>query len=136
MTHAELSFDSGESSLSVRRFSVHDAMSHPFAVSVWARSENPAIDIGSIVGRPAGLTIASGYAMVAGSGTNTRSGLCSYMELVRGARRPSPEEQSLYYIHIVPNFWLTNHKTGHRILSKGIPKTGEEIETFMAASAA
>ena len=34
----ELSFASGESSLSVRRFSVREAVSEPFVAWVWARS--------------------------------------------------------------------------------------------------
>ena len=56
----ELSFASGEASLSVRRFSVREAASALFTVSIWARSPNEDLDLGSIVGKPAGLRIASG----------------------------------------------------------------------------
>jgi type VI secretion system secreted protein VgrG len=115
MPHAELSFECGESSLSVRRFSIHEAVSQPFTLSVWARAENPAIDIGAIVGQPAQIRITSGFVHVLGGGARTWSGLCSYMELVRGERRPSPKEQSLYYLRIVPTLWLTTHRTGNRI---------------------
>lgn len=115
MPHAELSFECGESSLSVRRFSIHDAVSTPFTLSVWARTENPAIDIGAIVGQPGGLRITSGFVHVLGGGARTWSGLVSYMEQVRGERRPSPKEQSLYYLRIVPTLWLTTHRTGNRI---------------------
>lgn len=115
MPHAELSFDSGESSLSVRRFSIHEAVSSPFTISVWARSENPAIDIGAIVGQAAGIRITSGFVNVTGGGARTWNGLCSYMELVRAERRPSPKEQSLYYLRITPTLWLTTHKSTHKI---------------------
>ena len=40
MALLELSFASGETSLSVRRFSVHEAISSLFTVSVWARKGN------------------------------------------------------------------------------------------------
>src|SRR5262245_24369634 len=112
MPHAELSFENGESSLSVRRFSIHEAVSQPFTLSVWARTENPALDLGAIVGQPAGLRITSGFIHVAGGGARVWSGLCSYMEQVRGERRPSPKEQSLYYLRIVPTLWLTTHRSG------------------------
>lgn len=115
MPHAELSFDNGESSLSVRRFSIHESVSQPYTLSVWARTENPALDLGAIVGQPAGLRITSGFVNVANGGARVWSGLCSYMELVRGERRPSPKEQSLYYLRIVPTLWLTTHRTGNRI---------------------
>jgi type VI secretion system secreted protein VgrG len=99
----------------VRRFSIHEAVSQPFTLSVWARTENPAIDLGAIVGQPAGLRIISGFVNVAGGGARVWSGLCSYMEQVRGERRPSAKEQSLYYLRIVPTLWLTTHRTGNRI---------------------
>ena len=40
----ELSFELGESLLSVRRFSVHEAISSLFTVSVWASSTNESIE--------------------------------------------------------------------------------------------
>ena len=41
----ELSFACGESSLSVRHFAVHEAISSLFMVNVVARSESPSIDL-------------------------------------------------------------------------------------------
>lgn len=115
MPQLELVFESGESSLSVRRFSIHDAVSLPFTVSVWARSENPAIDISAIAGKPAGAKINAGFLNVALGGVRTFSGVCSYMEQVRGERRSAAKEQSLYYFRIVPRLWLLSHRKGTRI---------------------
>jgi hypothetical protein len=44
----ELSFASGEESLSVRRFVIHEKMSAPFHASVWARSPNEDITFGTL----------------------------------------------------------------------------------------
>jgi type VI secretion system secreted protein VgrG len=115
MPHLDLSFQCGESSLSVRRFSIHESVSTPFAVSVWARSESPTIDLSGIVGQPAGLRVTSGVVNVAGGGARTWSGVCSYIEQVRGERHPSEREKSLYYLRIVPTLWLLAHRGGHRI---------------------
>src|SRR3954470_10619202 len=115
MPHLELSFQCGESSLSVRRFSIHESVSTPFTLSAWARSPSPALDLGAIVGQPAGAKITAGYLNVAGGGARTWSGLCSYIEQVRGDRNPVAKEQSLYYLRIVPVMWLMNHRTGTRI---------------------
>ena len=81
----ELDFECGETSLKVRRFSVHEAVSTPFTVSVWARSESPTIDIAAIIGLPAGLKVVSGYANVSG-GSRVWRGVCSYMEQTHAER--------------------------------------------------
>src|SRR5262245_26122153 len=115
MPQLELSFQSGESSLSVRRFSIHDAVSNPFTVSVWARSENPAIDLGCIVGQQAGIKLTAGFIPRLGGGARTWSGVRIYMGQVRGERHPSPTEKSLYSPRIVPRLWLLTHRRGNRI---------------------
>lgn len=115
MPQLELTFQCGESSLSVRRFSIHEAVSTPFTVSVWARSQNPAIDLGAIAGQPAAARLTAGFLNVLGGSTHTWSGLCSYIEQVRGERRPAANEQSFYYLRIAPTLWLTTHRRGNRI---------------------
>ena len=55
----ELSFESGEDSLSVRRFTVHEAVSSQFDVSIVARSPNEDIDLDTIVGKAAGFLLVS-----------------------------------------------------------------------------
>ena len=52
MAFFELSFDCGESSLSVRRFSIHEAVSNLFTVSVWVRSADPAVDLEAVLYAP------------------------------------------------------------------------------------
>ncbi len=110
----ELDFDCGETSLSVRRFAIHEAVSTPFTVSVWARSESPTIDIGAIVGQPAGLKALSGYLNVAGAGSRVWSGVCSYMEQTHAERR-GQKVQSTYHLRIVPTLWLLDHRRNNRI---------------------
>ena len=61
MSVLELSFESGESSLSVRRFSVHEAISSFFTVSVWARSKNESLELPKLVGKEASLRVIAGY---------------------------------------------------------------------------
>ncbi|HEY4118370.1 MAG TPA: type VI secretion system tip protein TssI/VgrG [Byssovorax sp.] len=115
MPQLDLTFESGESSLSVRRFSVHEAVSVPFTVSIWARSPNPAIDLTSLTGKAAGFVCSSGFANLTGAGSRSWNGVCSYVEQVRGERRPHANEQSLYYLRISPTLWLLNHRRGTRI---------------------
>lgn len=115
MSRLDLKFQCGESTLSVRRFSIHETVSTPFTVSIWARSELPTIDLGAIVGQPATLKITSGHKHVRAIGARSWSGVCSYIEQVRGERRPSAKEQSQYYFRIVPMLWLLTHQRLHRI---------------------
>src|SRR5689334_18249037 len=118
MPYLELTFQCGETSLSVRRFTIHEAVSTPYSLSVWARSENPAIDLAPIAGQPAGAKITAGYMHVVGGGARVWSGVCSYIEQVRGERQPSAIEQSLYYLRIVPKLWLLSHRRGNRKIGR------------------
>ena len=123
----ELDFDCGETSLSVRRFAIHEAVSTPFTVSVWARSESPTIDIGAIVGQPAGLRALSGYINVAGAGARVWSGICSYMEQTHAERRGN-KVQSTYHLRIVPALWLLDHRRNNRIFQHlAIPDIVDKI---------
>jgi type VI secretion system secreted protein VgrG len=107
----DLSFASGEDSLSVRRFSVREAMSTLFEVSVWAASRDENIDLRAIVGQPASLRIVSGWKYALLGGARLWTGVCSYMEQVQ----PEPTGESLYYIRIVPALWLLTQRRGYRI---------------------
>lgn len=111
MPTSTLSFDSGESSLSVRRFSVSEGVSACFTASVWARSPDTSIDIESIVGKAASLRLESGFAFAALGGARQWTGVCSYMEQTRveGAGL------STYFLRIVPRLWLLGQKRDHRI---------------------
>ncbi|MDI1446206.1 type VI secretion system tip protein TssI/VgrG [Polyangium sp. 6x1] len=114
MAFFELSFDSGETSLVVRRFSIHEAVSTPFTVSLWVRSENPAVDIGAIVGQPAIFKVRSGYVNLSGGGLRVWSGYVSYMEQTHAEHRQT-KVLSTYQFRIVPHLWLLDQRRNHRI---------------------
>ena len=106
-----LTFSSGESSLSVRRFSIEESLSSPFDLSVWARSPDPSLDLAALVGQPATFRIASGYAFARNGGARYWTGIVAHAALVQ----PEPTGLSTYFIRIVPRLWLLNHRRGHRI---------------------
>lgn len=107
----QLSFGSGESSLSVRRFVVQEAMSTLFRIVVWARSPNPSIDLSAIAGQPAGLRIESGVAHVF-KHDRVWTGVCSLAEQTEAEPHPN---LSTYRFEIVPMLWLLGKRSGHRI---------------------
>jgi type VI secretion system secreted protein VgrG len=111
----DLSFECGESSLSVTRFTVHEGISTPFTISVWARSENPAIDLGAIVGQPAGFRVISGYVNVLNAGARLWTGICNYIEQVQSEITPRGTTLSTYFLRIVPNVWLLTQRRNYRI---------------------
>src|SRR6185369_229076 len=110
MSILELSFESGETSLEVRRFSVHETISAPFVGAVWARSEHANIDLEAIVGHGAGLRIQSGMVHSTHT-TRTWTGVCSHIEQVQA----EPTGLSTYYLRVVPRLWLLNPRRGNRI---------------------
>ncbi len=111
MTILDLTFASGERSLSVRRFSVKESISSLFSASVWARSASPDIDLESIVGKPAALTATSGLAFAAFGGVRRWSGVCSYFEQIQA----EPTGLSTYFLRIVPSLWLLGQRRDYRV---------------------
>ncbi|MBK9262777.1 MAG: type VI secretion system tip protein VgrG [Polyangiaceae bacterium] len=123
----ELKFDGGESSLVVRRFSIHEAVSTPFTVSVWVRSEDPAVDLSNIVGRAAIFRIRSGYVNLSGAGLRVWSGCVSYMEQTH-AEHVQSKVLSTYQLRIVPHIWLLDQRRNHRIFQHlSIPDIVDKI---------
>ena len=55
----ELTFACGESSLSVSRFAVREAVSSLFTLSIRAHSASPTLDLEAIIGQPTGFRLAS-----------------------------------------------------------------------------
>src|SRR5262245_1836726 len=110
MTILQLTFASGESSLSVRRFSVHETVSAPFTVSVWARSSSANLDLEGLVGKSASLHVQSGLVHARMNG-RTWAGLCSHIEQIQA----EPTGLSTYYLRIVPDLWALSHRRNHRI---------------------
>jgi type VI secretion system secreted protein VgrG len=111
MAVLELSFEGGEASLSVRRFSVQESISSLFTVSVWARSKNDSLDLDSIVGKAASFRIVAGYQWALLGGARYWTGICSYMEQVQA----ESTGLSTYYLRIVPRLWLLTQRRGNRI---------------------
>lgn len=114
MAFFELNFDCGETSLTVRRFSIHEAVSTPFTVSLWVRSENPAVNIEAIVGQAAIFKVRSGYLNLTGGGLRVWSGYVSYMEQTHAEHRDT-KVLSTYHFRIVPHLWLLDQRRNHRI---------------------
>jgi type VI secretion system secreted protein VgrG len=109
MPVAELTFESGESSLSVRSFRIEEAISKGFSIAVIARSPNQ-IDLETIVGRSATLKLESGVVHVQNA-TRQWTGVCNHIEQLKA----EPTGLSTYEIGIVPELWLLSQRRGHRI---------------------
>jgi type VI secretion system secreted protein VgrG len=112
MTLFDLSFASGESSLSVRRVLAREALSTLYEVSVWARSPIFDLDLESIVGEPAAIHVTPD-----GGGAGRRwSGVVASMEQVQGLEAAEGSKPlSTYHLRIVPRLWLLTQRQNHRI---------------------
>ncbi len=120
----KLSFESGEASLDVRRFSVHEGMSSLFSASVWARSPNEGIDPEGIVGHKASLQITGGLAGEVLGATRCFSGICAHLE----QQQAEVTGLSTYYLRIVPSLWLLSQRTNHRIFQRAtVPDIADEV---------
>jgi type VI secretion system secreted protein VgrG len=108
----DLSFASGESSLQVRRFGIHEALGTIFSAQIWARSHDPSVDLEPLVGKAASLTVNPGYAHVEGN-TRVYSGVVSVARQAKA--EASARGLSTYHLVIVPTLWLLNHRIGNRI---------------------
>jgi type VI secretion system secreted protein VgrG len=100
-----LSFESGEESLSVRKFSVEEGVSALFSLDIEAVSPRDDMGFEAIVGQGAALRV--------GSGEESRlfRGVCSRIEQVRA----EPTGLSTYAIRIVPALWLLTQRRNHRL---------------------
>ncbi|MBK8253126.1 MAG: type VI secretion system tip protein VgrG [Polyangiaceae bacterium] len=110
MAILELSFSSGENTLSVRKFSVQESLAGMFNATIEARSPNEDIDLEAIVGKPALFRIVSGVAW-AHLDTRLWTGVVSEMELIR----VEASGLSTYEIKIVPQMWLLTQRTNYRM---------------------
>lgn len=115
----QLSFASKESTLSVRRCAVHDAISSPFGISVWARSPNADLDLESLVGQPAALEIAA-----AGGAPRVWSGVCRFIEQID----VELTGLSTYYLALAPSLWLLDQRRNHRMFQHlAIPDIADKL---------
>ena len=111
MSLLDLSFASGESSLSVRRVVAHEGVSTLFNVTVWARSPHFDIDLESLVGQPAAISVSPG-----GGAGRRWSGVVANMEQVQGVEATEGSKPlSTYQLRIVPRLWLLTQRRNYRI---------------------
>jgi type VI secretion system secreted protein VgrG len=106
----ELSFASG-AQLEVRSFRVVERMSQPFSIDVVARSPDPSVDLGALVGHPARFTIAAHVRQGVAVAARSWSGLCDEAEQLA----VEPAGLSTYRIHIVARIRLLDGRISHRI---------------------
>ncbi|WP_437498399.1 type VI secretion system tip protein TssI/VgrG [Sorangium sp. So ce1099] len=124
MPNLDLTFASGETSLSVSRFAVQEAVSSLFTVTVWALSDDPSIDLDTIVGKAASFRAATGATFASLGGERHWAGICEHIALVR----VEPTGTSMYQIRIVPTMWLLTQRRNHRIFQRlSIPEIVDKI---------
>ena len=123
MSLLELTFESGETSLDVRRFDVQESISGLFSLSVRALSPNADIDLEAIVGKKASLRIVSGV-VFARAGTRFWTGVCSHIEQTQA----EPTGLSTYQLRIMPTLWLLTQRRNYRIYQHlTIPDIADKI---------
>lgn len=111
MATLELQLESGEGSLSVRRFMVNEAVSSPFNIALWVLTPNQSLDLSSIVNKSATFKMVSGYRHALNLGARSWSGVVTYAESVMS----EPTGLSTYMIRIAPKLWLLSQRRGNRI---------------------
>jgi type VI secretion system secreted protein VgrG len=128
MSVLELKVASGEA-LTVHRFSVNEAVSGLFSVSIVARSESPAVDLEAIVGQPASLRVVSGFLFARLGGARLWTGVVSSIEQVQAMHALSgTREVSTYHLRIMPKLWLLTHRRNYRIFQHvAIPDIADKI---------
>jgi type VI secretion system secreted protein VgrG len=108
----------------VRHFSIEEPISSPFLVSVTARSEDPSLDLSTIVGKPAAFTVVTGYAFALFGGVRRWTGICNQARQVRA----ETNGLSTYEFTIVPSVWLLTQRRNHRIFQHlSVPDIVEKI---------
>lgn len=105
-----LSFESGDTSLEVRRFSTEESLNHLFSLTITAVSLNPDLDLAAFVGRGAAFSAATGVANAL-VGQRAWSGVCRSMDLVR----VETTGLSTYEIIVVPRLWQLTQRRNHRL---------------------
>ena len=123
----ELNVASGDKSLSVRRFSVHEAASSLFSVSLWVRSESPSVDLEGIIGKPASFRIVSGV-QFARTGARFWTGIVSTIEQIHAVQPTVGKDESTYFLRLVPTLWLLTQRRNYRIFQHAsIPDICDKI---------
>ncbi|HZO12826.1 MAG TPA: type VI secretion system tip protein TssI/VgrG [Polyangiaceae bacterium] len=117
MAFFSLAFEGAESSLDVRRFDAHEELSKPFEVNIVARSTKHDIDLETIVGKGASLTIYSNNPALSVT-ERTWTGICNHIEQLRAEQEKGATGLSTYYLTLVPRLWLLTQNREHRIFQR------------------
>jgi len=112
MSNLELAFESGEASLSPRRFRVEEHLSQLFQITVMARSPSEELDLDALVGRPAVFRIQSG-AVGLTQKNRAWTGVVSRMEMSRV--EDSELGLSTYELTLVPALWMLTQRRNNRL---------------------
>src|SRR5262245_8160523 len=99
-----LSFENGDASFSMRRFSVTEAMNQPFLADIVALSPADDLDLETFVGRRARFTVASQHMRVL-------EGVVERMRLIK----TDAKGLSTYRFELRPLLWLLKHRIDNRI---------------------
>jgi type VI secretion system secreted protein VgrG len=110
MSHLELTLAAGETSLSVRRFSIREALSTLFEIEITALSPNEDLNLEAIVGKAAAFRL-HGHLADAHEGPRGWTGLCAHAELVQ----VESTGLSTYALRLVPVLWLLTQRRNCRI---------------------
>jgi len=123
---AEVTIENGDA-LSVRSFRVEEGVGRLFEIHVQALSPNASIDLESVVGHTASLSIDSGLVGNAAfplGGLRRWPGVCAHIEQLRA----ETTGLSGYELKIVPQLWLLSQKRNFRIFQH---KTAPEIAEIL-----
>lgn len=116
MSTLVLSIGAAEDTLSVGEFSIHEAISSLFSVSIVARSADSSIDLATLLDQHSTFHLVPGYLHVANLGARTWRGIIVDAEQVH-ALQPVGAQRGLstYHFRIVPELYRLEHRRGNRI---------------------
>ena len=93
---------------SVRRFSVHEALSQPFEVNLVVESESWTIELEPNVGQKAQFQLRN---IAKGRQLRIWAGVCSHLAQLQA----EPNGNSTYLVRVVPKLWLLTQRRGNAI---------------------
>lgn len=105
--------------LSPRRFTIREAVSSLFSISLLARSPDPSLDLAALLDQPATFRIVPGYIHVENLGARTFRGIVVDAEQVH-ALQPGIGQVGLstYQLRIVPHLFRLTQRRGNRIFQQ------------------
>jgi type VI secretion system secreted protein VgrG len=108
--HVILELASGDES-SVRRFSVHEAMSMPWEVNLVVHADSYDVALEPNVGQKASFTLKS---VAKDIHERVWGGVCSHLAQLRA----ETDATSAYLVRLVPKLWLLSQRRGNRIFQR------------------